>query len=454
LVREVVGQDPAWVADFLRWLRSTANMRTVSIVGAVEYGRALAPYGGDDIVAPRRVLSSVLQRADEPGEALAYWLTTYGRPLPKWLKKGLGDAAERLYTEYSTLKYDTSAAGVRFGDVVEFSQLSHDAGPLFTHLLERRHGRDVELATLMEFGLEVLALNREVNKTDKAQARKYLLEDPDRLRRAGMTWEQLSGFGPMDKAAWEAVIPQMGYMALLRNLRNFMEAGVSEAVLAQVEAHLTDPDQVAKSRQLPFRFFSAYKAVEHMDRWNHVLSTALDLSCQNVRELPGKTLVVLDTSASMTWSPLSRIGSVYPIDAGAVFAGILLQRAGDVSLVEFASSAQRIDVRRGTSVLKVAQGVRSRVGRLGGGTDLRRALGQYQGEDRVVVISDMQTATAVPRDVVSEHVPIYAINLEGYAPAALSGDQYVLEFGGLSDKVFDLMYTLEARQSGRWPWEA
>jgi hypothetical protein len=34
----------------------------------------------------------------------------------------------------------------------------------------------------------------------------------DRLTAAGMTWESLAGWlgGPMDRAAWEAVIPSMG----------------------------------------------------------------------------------------------------------------------------------------------------------------------------------------------------------------------------------------------------
>jgi hypothetical protein len=52
----------------------------------------------------------------------------------------------------------------------------------------------------------------------------------DRLAAAGVTWEALAGWlqGPMDKAAWEAIIPSMGVMALARNLRNFDEAGVSD----------------------------------------------------------------------------------------------------------------------------------------------------------------------------------------------------------------------------------
>ena len=59
------------------------------------------------------------------------------------------------------------------------------------------------------------------------QDRRAVLDQPERLSAAGMTWESLAGWlqGPLDAAAWQAVIPSMGYMALLRNLRNFDDAG-------------------------------------------------------------------------------------------------------------------------------------------------------------------------------------------------------------------------------------
>lgn len=92
-------------------------------------------------------MASVLQRADEPGEALAYWTSTYGRAIPKPVKRGVADAVQRLYTERSLLKYDTGARGFRFGDVIDLVHPAPAAdkpwqGDLFEHALDRRHGRD------------------------------------------------------------------------------------------------------------------------------------------------------------------------------------------------------------------------------------------------------------------------------------------------------------------------
>ena len=73
-----------------------------------------------------------------------------------------------------------------------------------------------------------------------------------------------------------SVIPSMGYMALLRNLRNFDEAGISDERARYVREVLADPERVAKSRQFPYRFWSAYKNVPSLD-WASTLEKALEL---------------------------------------------------------------------------------------------------------------------------------------------------------------------------------
>src|SRR5687767_15135051 len=50
LIHAVAAQDPAWLARFLVWLRSEANMRTAAIVGAVEFCRAYKSPNRDSLV--------------------------------------------------------------------------------------------------------------------------------------------------------------------------------------------------------------------------------------------------------------------------------------------------------------------------------------------------------------------------------------------------------------------
>ena len=127
----------------------------------------------------------------------------------------------------------------------------------------------------------------------------------------------------MDKEAWESVIPEMGYMALLRNLRNFEQAKVSVAVKQDVIAKLTDPDEVAKSRQLPIRFYSAYKAAGK--EWDEALERALNLTLKNIPRLEGNTLVMVDASGSMT-GPLSGRSQAARWELATLFGAALTLR--------------------------------------------------------------------------------------------------------------------------------
>ena len=275
----------------------------------------------------RQVVDSVLRRADEPGELLAYWTAAYGRAVPKPVKRGIADAVGRLYHERALLKWDSDARGFRFGDVVDLvhpTPALEGQGALFEHAIDRRHNRDKPIPA----SLAVLRRHAELMALP-LNARRALFDSPDAvdtLRAAGMTWESVAGWlqGPLTAPVWEALIPVMGYQALLRNLRNFDQAGVRDEVAATVAAKLADPAEVARSRQLPMRFLSAYRSAPSL-RWSWALEQALGHSLANVPVLPGRTLVLVDTSGSMRGA-LSRNGSLMRWDAAAVFGLALAQR--------------------------------------------------------------------------------------------------------------------------------
>src|SRR5262249_10743885 len=153
-----------------------------------------------------------------------------------------------------------------------------------------------------------------------------------------MTWEDaLSQAGPrVDKAKlWTAMIPSMGYMATLRNLRGFDEAGVPNRVARRVAARLANPDDVARSRQFPYRFLAAYENVPSL-RWADALAHALDLSLANVPKLKGRSLVLIDTSSSMTSRGFSKRSKMSPAKAAAVFGVVLAMRC-DADVYGFAN---------------------------------------------------------------------------------------------------------------------
>ncbi|ATL26835.1 TROVE domain-containing protein [Streptomyces formicae] len=456
LVRRLAVEDPAWTAGLLGWLRGDGNMRTASLVGAAEYVKARLDAHATEGPTGRQVVASVLRRPDEPGEFLGYWTSTYGRNVPKPVKRGIADAVRRLYGEKSLLKYDTASKGYRFGDILNLVHAAPDPdkpwqGALFRYALDRRH--HPETAVPPE-GARVLAAHRELMALPVAE-RRAVVTGPggaERLAAAGITWEALAGWlhGPMDKAAWEAVIPSMGAMALVRNLRNFDEAGVSDEVAAGVADRLADPEVVARSRQFPFRYLAAYQHAPSL-RWSYPLERALGHSLANVPSLPGRTLILVDRSGSM-WSPLSDRSQLNRADAAAIFGTALALRAADADLVQFGTTSARVKYRAGESVLKVLD----RFGDLGG-TDTTGAVRRsYKKHDRVLIVTDEQATYhhhGDPTEQVPGHVPVYTWNLAGYRAghsASGTGNRHV--FGGLSDAAFRMVPLLEAGRDADWPW--
>lgn len=109
LISQIATADAGWTLAFLTWLRGEGNMRSASLVGAAEAVKARldAAKDGSEVAngaRNRQLINAVLQRADEPGELLAYWTSRYGRAIPKPVKRGVADAILRLYTERNLLK--------------------------------------------------------------------------------------------------------------------------------------------------------------------------------------------------------------------------------------------------------------------------------------------------------------------------------------------------------------
>ncbi|MFI6097169.1 TROVE domain-containing protein [Lentzea sp. NPDC051213] len=456
LVHTAALADPEWTARLLKWLRSEANMRTASLVGAAEFVHARLAAESDAGVTNRAVVDSVLQRADEPGELLAYWTGTNGRRVPKPIKRGIADAVARLYDERAAVKWDSDARGFKMADVLNLVHPSPRAGwqgDLFEYVLDRRRDGDAAVPE----SLRVITARRELMAWP-VEERRALFERPDAadvLRRVGMTWESVAGWlqGPLTKEVWEALAPSMGYMALLRNLRNFDQAGMSDEVAAQVAARLADPAQVARSRQFPFRFLSAYEAAPSL-RWGHALDQALQASLGNLPALPGRSLILIDTSASMTHTTISAKSKVTPAKAAAVFGVALGAKGERVDVHGFADGTFRHDIAPGASVIRTVDRFLKRIGEVGHGTDIAGALRRtYRGHDRVFIISDMQTQGRGVCNAVPRHVPIYGFNLAGYQKAAYAtGKANRHEFGGLTDATFRLIPLLEAGQNADWPF--
>lgn len=464
LVRAVAVADSDWLIQFAGWLRGAANMRSASLVLAAEGTKALLDSGQP---GSRKLIGAVLQRADEPGELLGYWRTHFGSKLPMPVKRGVADSASRLYTERNIIKYNVDGKAVRFGTVVHATHPK--LTPVLRYLLSLSKVSDVDIPD----ELRLLRANAEFTKSSPDQIREWAEDGSltERLRDAGMTWEAVPSLvnGPWTRELWESIVPSMGFMAALRNLRNFDQAGVSDEVAAKVAARLSDPEQVAKSRQFPFRFYAAHKNVGSL-RWAHALETGLRHSLSNVPSLPGRTLILVDQSPSMFpgphYSGHASKSDIAFAEKAALFGSALALRCDHADLFGYGFKSYPVKFGKGDAVLTTMGKFRE-----DSGTDTFGALQRhFANHDRVVIVTDEQTEvnrqmadpyvrrqysldvlTAPVGSLVPVHVPVFTWNLGGYKYGHATGPNWHT-LGGLTDQAFGLIPLIEAGQNADWPF--
>ncbi len=448
LVHRVVATNPDFVARLAPYLRDELKIRSASIVLAAEYVAA----GGE---RGRPVIASVLRRGDEPAELIGYWHSRHSRRLPMAVKRGVADGAVRLYNERAALRYDGVGRGIRMADVIELTHPKpRDAAQsaLFAWLLDHRHRDD---AVADPEVLPILAAAEELASVPVDARRAVLAErGPGALAEAGVSWERLSGWlpGGMDAEAWESVIPTMGVMALIRNLRNFDERGIGPAAVKTVLARITDADEVAKARLFPYQVWAAYKHAPS-DDWKRALGTSLELTTQNIPALD-RTLVVIDMSGSMQ-APVSNRSTMTRVEVASVMGAVTARRSADADVVIFGHTNRAVRFRKGASVLGRVDHLAKMVGVVGHSTFGHQAIARHfdpRKHDRVVLFTDDQMRDAGRVDL--SGVPlIYTVDLAGYRPRSTpAGARGRYTLAGFSDATFRLLHTLEAGRDADWPF--
>ena len=134
------------------------------------------------------------------------------------------------------------------------------------------------------------------------------------------------------REVWERLLAdrKLGALALLRNLRNLHQAGVSEElVLAALADMKTD-------RVLPFRFLAAARSAP---QWEQPLEVAMFRTLEGrASTLRGHTVLLVDVSGSME-APLSRRSEMRRTDAAYGLAILLREIAEKVSIFSFSDQA-------------------------------------------------------------------------------------------------------------------
>lgn len=377
LARQVSVED---LAKLCVETRTVANIRHASLwllVALIERGR------GQPIVS--NAIAQTILRADEMAELVTMYWKDGKKPLAAQLKKGLAKAF-RKFDAYALGKYDREKA-VRLRDV------------LFLCHPKPRDGEQEAVWKALVDGT---------------------LATPD-------TWETELSAGKDKKATFERLLSEgkLGYLALLRNLRNMVEAQVDTTLIRQ-----TILARKGAKRVLPFRYTAAARVVPQLEP---VIDQALVASLDEMVPLPGRTIVMVDVSGSMN-APLSSKSDLSRMDAAATLASII---HGDVRIVTFSNGLCEVPPRRGMAGVDAI--IRSQTH---GGTYLGAALTLVNKlpHDRLVVVTDEQSADAVPRPIAPN---AYMINVASAKNGVGYGKPWV-HISGFSEQVLKFIEAHEA----------
>ena len=417
----IVKCNKEFVAKAGIYARTKFGMRSITHVLASELAKHIS---GQEWA--KHFYDKIIYRPDDMLEILAYHYSVNAKKgkngkgmLTNAMNKGFSSAFSR-YDGYSLAKYRGEGKSVKLIDVVN----------------------------------AVRPIPTERNKEALAQLIKgELVSTGD-----NETWESISsekGRFKSDKEKWEYIVDMWvsynkdktlhvrNYFAILRNVRNVLEAKVSDVHLQKICDGLTHEPSIRKSLVLPFRYTTAVTEVEKINDKNarkiiKALNQAVDISCANVPKFDGETLVAIDVSGSMGGRPAEIAG----------LFGAILAKANDADVIRFENEAHYKNVNTADSVLTIAKQLTGS----GGGTDFnsvfRTANKKY---DRIIFLSDMQgwVGGGAPtrnfeayKTKYKANPHIYSLDLNGHG-TMMFPEKKVYALAGFSERIFETMKFLE-----------
>lgn len=450
--------DPAFVAKLAIYARTQMNMRSVPLVLAVELAKLQS---GNSIVS--KTVSGVVKRADEITELLAYYQAANQRRaakklnrLSKQMQKGLAQSFN-TFDEYQFAKYN-KATEVKLRDALFL--VHPKAKDEAQQQLFNKIAADT-LDTPYTWETEISAVGQVAYRTPEQRAAAV-------------------------RAKWEELIDsnRMGYMATLRNLRNILQAGVSGEHVRKVCAYLADAKAVAASKQLPFRFLSAYRELYTVskDRRSYLrflsgkkqmlgissahalmmleaLEKAVRASAANIQGFGKNTAVLIacDVSGSMQ-KPISARSSVQLYDIGLILAMLLQSRCDNAVTGMFGEKWKVINM-PAKNILANAQEYHKREGEVGYATNghlvIDHLIKKDLRMDKVMLFTDCQLwdsanggATlqtswrAYKRIYPAAQLYLFDLAGHGTTPVNIQADDVHL-IAGWSDKIFDVLQAIE-----------
>lgn len=440
--------DPTFVAKALVYYRSIVGQRSVTQYGAMVLAKHLSghPLGAKFYSKRSRKENKggIIFRLDDMYEITAAYMAKNpskrkrknGTPtlmLPNSIKKGFKMAIEEA-DDYELAKYQAKGSTISLVDIFNL-----------VHPVPKNAKQKETFAKLMKGELKQFNTVEDKNtKTGQDVAEK--------VKSGKLTKDEaivVLQEAKEDNYAELITTRKIGYLALLRNLRNILKNTNNTKLIDEACSLLTDQKLIRQSLVFPHQIDIALEImltefnISQMGKFAKALDTAYELAIPNLTELFkfGKTAVVLDSSGSMS----SRIrlsnnkaGSVSALDKAALIAATFAKGLS-ADVYHFADRCAKISYNPNDTVNTIKKTCLSAPS-VGGGTSfecIMRTIGNDY--DRVFIISDCQGQSRLS----STKSHIYAVDICGYGTTSIRPNSKVYQLFGYSSDIFELTKVVE-----------
>lgn len=269
----------------------------------------------------------------------------------------------------------------------------------------------------------------------------------------------------LTREQWARLAATASWQSLRMNLNTFLRHGVFDdsREVRRAANRLRDAAEISRARAFPNQLMAAFVNADHMmpREIREALEHAMEVSMSNVPEIAGKVWVLPDCSGSMH-SPITghRPGAtskVRCIDVAALFAAAIMHKNPRAEVLPFAEDVRHVGLNRRDTVMTNAERLAA-VG--GGGTDCSAPLAHLnrkrQQADVVIYISDNQSwidsrdrpahlrasRTMEEWRRLRKRNPgarLICLDLQPYGSTQAAESEEILNVGGFSDAVFDVI---------------
>ena len=257
-------EDQEFAAKAMIYARKVGNLRSISHIMA----SALAENTKNRKYSLRKAIKKAIIRPDDMIEMFAFWKTRHSSMLPNSIRRAFKDLLDAYtWDAYQLNKYKNESSAIKLRDIIKLSHPKDKYGN-YKKVIEGTLSAPKTLETMLSSGQSASSSFEELLDTNR-----------------------------------------LGYMAAIKNIRNALMSGLSSEATKDLCKLIANPERVAKSKMLPFRYVSAWNEIKNLDidtfkkrQIKDAFSAAISASVNNLELVKPdeKVALIIDSSGSMS----------------------------------------------------------------------------------------------------------------------------------------------------------